>query len=140
MDIVIERKMVNLEALDDGLRAALGALVQGVSWRRGAVVLHLHPNVTPAQVAQARGIAQAHDPAALTPAQQRAQARLTNISDVQGRFAASLLHDKTPAQIFSALETQIDGWVSLADAKRDLKQWLPLLAAAVVWLLVEPAG
>ena len=76
-EIAVNLSTVNIEGLDAALRAALGAKALGVSVRHGAVALLLTDDARAADVAQARSIAAAHDPNALTPAQKERQALLT---------------------------------------------------------------
>lgn len=57
-------------------------------------------------------------------------------ADIRTRWGTSSVHGKTPAQIYTLMQGQIDGWTSLAQAKADLRVWLPLLAAAVGWLVL----
>lgn len=75
MDITIELKVVNIEALDASLRAALGVKTSGLSYHQGILTLHLLDSASAADQDSARAIVAAHDPAQLTPEQQ-AQSRL----------------------------------------------------------------
>jgi hypothetical protein len=59
------------------------------------------------------------------------------LADVQTRWQASALHNKTPAQIYTAMQLAIDGWTSLAQAKADLRAWLPALVAALGWTVLR---
>jgi hypothetical protein len=59
------------------------------------------------------------------------------LSDVQARWQSSALHNKTPAQIYTAMQSAIDGWTSLAQAKADLRVWLPALVAALGWTVMR---
>ena len=56
-----------------------------------------------------------------------------NKLDAETRFLLSQLANKTPQQIFTAMQEKMDAWGSLSDAKADLKEWLPLMAAYMVW-------
>ena len=56
-----------------------------------------------------------------------------NINDVLDRLNMSALADMTPAEIYTAMQNIIDGWGKLADAKADLAEWLPLMAAVIFW-------
>lgn len=67
----------------------------------------------------------------LPPTEQEA-----NRTDVEARFLLSQLANKTPQQIYTAMQNSMDGWASLADAKSDLREWLPLLAAIIAWKVV----
>ena len=62
---------------------------------------------------------------------------LTSATDIRARFAAHALKGKTPAQIYQLMQGRVDGWSNLAAARQDLRDWLPLLAAALAWLVVE---
>lgn len=135
--IILERETVNFDGLFAELRAALGADVTALTTGRGQVMIHLASTPTPEQAAQLRQIVRDHDSAALTPDQQAENARRANAGDARTRFKASALANRTPEQIQTALAAQINGWASLADAKRDLAVWLPLLASALAWLVVE---
>lgn len=53
------------------------------------------------------------------------------VSDVNARFVLSALNGRTPAQIYTLMQNQIDGWGNLAQAKADLREWLPLMAALI---------
>lgn len=50
-------------------------------------------------------------------------------------FDASALKNKTPAQIQTFMQNKIDAWTSLADARADLRVWLPLMARIVAYLM-----
>lgn len=69
--------------------------------------------------------------------QQAAQETATNNADVRARFLASALANKSPDEIYTLMQGQIDGWASLAEAKTDLRAWLPLMAAAIAWLVLK---
>lgn len=55
-------------------------------------------------------------------------------SEALTRLKNSPLANRTPDEIYTVMQNQIDGWQSLADAKQDLRSWLPLLAVAVMYL------
>lgn len=59
--------------------------------------------------------------------------RRANTSDVRARFLNSPLANRTPQEIYTLMQGQIDGWATLADAKTDLRDWLPLMAAAIAF-------
>lgn len=96
-EIVIEREDVNIEALDDALHTALGAVYIGLSTRPNTLILHLTDASTVGQRAQARQIALDHDATQLTVEQQRrvfrrqqlAQLRAQNASDIDPADYAS---------------------------------------------------
>ncbi len=69
------------------------------------------------------------------PEEMAVQAAFTG--DVLDRLAAAALIDKSPTQIYTQMQTQIDGWTTLAEAQDDLREWLPLMAAAIVWLVAK---
>lgn len=48
--------------------------------------------------------------------------------------AASILMTRTPLEVYTLAQNQIDGWTSLADAKADLYAWLPVIGAAIAYL------
>lgn len=58
-------------------------------------------------------------------------------TDAKIKWAASAIKDKTPTQIYTLVQGQIDGWSSLAEAKADLREWIPLLIAAVAWQVMR---
>lgn len=65
-------------------------------------------------------------------------ARTTNTADVDTRYdALTALKGKTPAQIYTYIQGRVDAWASLADAKADLRVWLPFVFALVIWKLQE---
>lgn len=83
IDIVIDRSVINPEALDAELRAALGDKASGISARRGQVVVHLTDEASNADQDQARSIVLNHDPAVLTPHQAAEQARRTQLTQAR---------------------------------------------------------
>jgi hypothetical protein len=89
IDIIVGRASVNIAALDAQLRAALGIITSGFSAGNGQVVVHLLETATPAQVDQARAIVIAHDPTALTTAQQAALARRQKLDQSRRDSGAS---------------------------------------------------
>jgi hypothetical protein len=84
-EITINRTSINVQALDDALRTALGATTIGVSTRPGQVTVHLLDTATPQQLDQVRAILQAHDPAQLTAVQQRRLDRAALIDQLRGQ-------------------------------------------------------
>ena len=74
-NVIVERQNINTQALDGELRAALGALVYGISASRGQVVVHLDSAASAQDEAQAEQIVIDHDASQLT-AEQQAQADL----------------------------------------------------------------
>lgn len=59
--------------------------------------------------------------------------KISNQEDVDARFLISQLANKSPQEIYTAMQTAMDNWTSLADAKADLREWLPLMAAIIAW-------
>lgn len=85
---------------------------------------------TPEQDVQA--VIDAHDPTELT----QGEINTANREDARARFLASQLADKTPEEIFTLMQARMDSWSSLADARADLREWIPLLAAIIAWKVV----
>lgn len=75
---------VNLEALDAGLRALPGAAVQGLSLRRGSVIVYLRADADAKQVAAVHSLVSGHDPrqpSAAQRAQRQREAALRTAHD-----------------------------------------------------------
>ena len=75
----------------------------------------------------------AHDPEALSVGEQEQAHR----DDVRARFLLSQLTDKTPQEIYTQMQGRMDNWSSLADARGDLREWLPLIAAVIAWKVID---
>jgi len=43
------------------------------------------------------------------------------------------LRGKTPAEMIAIMQKQADAWATLADARKDLREWLPRMAALLAW-------
>jgi len=56
-----------------------------------------------------------------------------NQLDVETRLNLSELADKTPTEIYTLMQGRMDSWTTLADARADLREWLPLMAAIIAW-------
>jgi len=54
-------------------------------------------------------------------------------ADIDARFLLSQLANKTPQEIYTLMQNRMDSWASLADARADLREWLPLMAAIIAW-------
>ena len=80
-----------------------------------------------------QAIIDAHDPNALSIVEIRQAHR----EDARARFLLSQLADKTPEEIYTQMQGRMDGWSSLADAKSDLREWLPLIAAIIAWKVID---
>jgi hypothetical protein len=99
----------------------------------GDLRVHLEDSATGSDETTAANTVIAHDETQLTQDQQNEIDLVANEDDVNTRFDASVLKNKNPAQIYTAMQGQIDGWVSLADAQADLREWLPFMAALIAW-------
>ena len=75
----------------------------------------------------------AHDPEALSASEIKQAHR----DDARARFLLSQLADKTPEEIYVLMQDRMDSWTTLADARGDLREWLPLLAAIIAWKVIE---
>jgi hypothetical protein len=118
--------MVNIELLQYELTQA-GLPVESV---HSAGEVDYSRELTQAEQATAAQVIAAHNPAGKFP-------WVANADNVRARFLASALAKKTPAEIYTLMQGRIDGWSSLAAAKADLREWIPLLAAALAWLNIE---
>jgi hypothetical protein len=130
--------MINITKLDRDIRTA-GYDIEGVSpvtgterassWNAfmyGSEVVQVHFKTPPDQAAMTAvaNLVAAHDPT---------DTDAVALSDVHEHWQSSPLHNKTPQQIFTAMQNQIDGWTSLAQAKADLRVWLPQIVASLAW-------
>ncbi len=88
-DITIERSIVNIDALDADLRAALGDITTGFSAGGGRVVVHLLDSATPQQETLARQIVLAHDPTRLTQQQQQEAERRSKLDQARQDYGAA---------------------------------------------------
>ena len=75
----------------------------------------------------------AHDPEALSIG----EIRQSNMEYARARFLLSQLADKTPEEIYVLMQNRMDGWQNLAQAKTDLREWLPLMAAVIAWKVID---
>ncbi|MBZ0293887.1 MAG: hypothetical protein K8L99_15085 [Anaerolineae bacterium] len=96
-DIVIEygKGVVNTEALDESLRAALGEQVIGITTGSGHVTLHLSDETPSADVIRARVLVAAHDPTQLSTRQQTILQRKQRLQVVRRDYKGSV--DLDPA-------------------------------------------
>ena len=107
---------LTIELLDGGL-AIHGIDCNGViSWHDG------HPTGT--DEADAQAIIDAHDPTDYDA---------INREDAKARFLLSQLANKTPEEIYTLMQGRMDSWTTLGDARDDLREWLPLIAAVMAW-------
>lgn len=89
-NITIERSNINVEALDELLRATLGADYLGLSTRSGEITLHLVDSTTAADVEAATQLVQLHDESLLTTEQQEQIARGAEIDSARLVFTEAL--------------------------------------------------
>ena len=75
----------------------------------------------------------AHDPEALSAGEIKQSYR----DDTRARFLLSQLANKTPEEIYTLMQNRMDSWTTLADARGDLREWLPLLAAVIAWKVID---
>ena len=78
----------------------------------------------------ADAVVAAHDPDGDLP-------KNLNKKETEARFLLSQLADKTPEEIYTLMQNRMDGWTTLADAREDLREWLPLLAAVIAWKVID---
>jgi nicotinamidase-related amidase len=116
--------MLNTDKLHRELTAA-GIPVIAV---RSDGLIEYDQSITQAQRDQAETIVAAHDPTDTDAA---------NVADVLARWKASPMANKTPTQLYTLVQGRIDGWTSLAQAKTDLRDWLPLILAGLAWTVLE---
>lgn len=122
---------INVGAIDVSLKAA-GIPIISVRDTDGTlqgVEVEFDLSATPSQKTTAASIVASFVDPSIVDA--------TNLSDIQTRWKASALHGQSPQQIFTTLQGQIDGWSTLAQAKSDLRVWLPLLTAALAWTIFK---
>lgn len=118
------------EALKNALQAAVGAdKCTGGGSALGKIVFYLTDLATADDENTLRTLITGYDTNTRTPAQQTKAVLTTDLDDVMARYSAGNLHSKTPAEIYTLIQGQVDGWASLADAKAGLRTILPFLAA-----------
>lgn len=79
----------------------------------------------------------AYDPNLLTAGERVRQEQ----AESRSRWAAlTALRGKSVAEIYDVVQNRIDGWESLAEAKEDFREWMPLLVAAVAWDIMKDAN
>jgi len=76
------------------------------------------------------------NPVTINPPGDKWNARL-NGDDARVRFLLSQLADKTPEEIYTLMQNRMDGWQNLGQAKADLWEWLPLMAAVIAWKVID---
>ncbi len=65
------------------------------------------------------------------------QYALTQQADVQARWALHALKGKTPAEIYTLAQAEINSWSTLSQAKAGLTKWLPFMLAGLAWCVME---
>ena len=80
-----------------------------------------------------QAVIDAHDPEALSAGEIKQAHR----DDARARFLLSQLANKTPQEIYTQMQGRMDNWSSLADARDDLREWLPLIAAVIAWKVID---
>ena len=112
---------VNLEALDEGLRALPGAPVVGISLHRGALIVHLAAEADEAQAAAIRSLVRDHDPQKPSAAQQAQKTRDAQLKSAHddaraARQAAAGAASLTLEQQVALLTRRIDWLEKLLEA------------------------
>ena len=115
---------VNLEALDEGLRALPGAPVVGISLNRGALIVHLAAEADEAQAAAIRSLVRDHDPQKPSAAQQAQKTR-----DAQLKSAHDDARAARQAAASDAATLTLEQQVALLTRRID---WLEKLLEALV--------
>ena len=80
-----------------------------------------------------QAVIDAHNPNALSVGEIKQAHR----EDARARFLLSQLGDKTPEEIYVLMQDKIDNWSNLPQAKSDLREWLPLIAAVIAWKVID---
>ena len=80
-----------------------------------------------------QAVIDAHDPEALSAGEIKQSYR----DDTRARFLLSQLADKTPEEIYTLMQNRMDSWSNLGQAKADLREWLPLMAAVIAWKVID---
>ena len=75
----------------------------------------------------------AHDPEVMSAGEIKQAHR----NDARARFLLSQLADKTPEEIYTLMQNRMDSWSNLGQAKADLREWLPLMAAVIAKLVID---
>ena len=137
MEYTYPDKQTNPELLKEQINAALGyaALFDAKNNGRTGEYYVYFPDITEGERDLIIPVIDAHDYTQQSQGQIDDEARRAAIADALDRLNLNALRGKTPAQIYAAIQGQIDGWTSLADAQDDLREWIPLIASAVYWLI-----
>ena len=128
---------VNHALLDEEIKAVISEYTGHGGPRGSAVRLHFEDSVSTVDMDTAEAITLAHNPALFTDEQQDEQDAIAASANVVARFDASNFADKSPDEIFTFMQTAIDGWANLGDAQADMRKWFPLMAALIIHLRSE---
>lgn len=118
--------MINIELLDYELRQA-GLPIEGVC-EDGRI--DYSRELTSKEQIMVEAIIAAHDETKDLP-------WIENKTEAQARFLISQLSDKTPEEIYTLMQNRMDSWTTLADARTDLREWLPLMASIIAWTVAR---
>jgi len=118
--------MINIQLLHYELEQA-GLPVEGVS--SDGRIDYSRELIAQEQIT-ADAVVAAHDPEGDLP-------KNLNKKDAEARFLLSQLANKTPQEIYTQMQGRMDNWSSLADAKSDLREWLPLIAAVIALKVID---
>ena len=116
---VVKRSEVNLEALDNEIRALLGTNFSGVSFDGEEIILHFGADAPSAQIAEALRLAETHNPTRLTPRQQMEIDRKTRLEELRRANAKTLdlaEYEAAPSEIRQLAEKI--AWLELELAER----------------------
>ena len=130
----------NASELDAELRAIAGNVLMQVVYDAATHILNIDLNLDALTGDEERLLRDAVN-VHISRLAQAIEAKIGTLradeADVNARFLASQLARRTPAQIYTLMQNRIDSWTSLAQAKADLREWLPLLAAEIAVKLQE---
>jgi hypothetical protein len=83
---------------------------------------------------ECEALAAAYDSTLLTAGERVRQEQ----AESRSRWAAlSALRGRSVVEIYDVVQNRIDSWTSLAEAKADFREWMPLLFAAVAWDIMK---
>ena len=119
-----------IEVLRDKLyKAGIKYPSMDVQWRRDTNIVEVEGDWIDPVEDTVETIVAEHNP--LTPTDN--EQRDIYVADVLDRLNMSALADMTPTEIYTAMQNKMDAWANLGQAKADLMEWLPLMAAAIFW-------
>jgi hypothetical protein len=128
---------VNPTLLLEELETALGFELKLVTKKEADLLLEAiiskkdNTEITPLEEATIFSIVGSHNHE--NPDSREAQIIQDNLNKDNAllKWSASQLSNKTPDEIFTLIENNIDSWSNLADAQTDLKKWLPVMATII---------